>query len=272
MSSFNDLLVDIQKVKDQLKVVTTTSGAGAAASLPTDENTIFQYLEEAGEDPNRVQIVCNRLKKIVKSKKQKRDHSATPVSPRRNKKNKASDIRPDGSKELKGSDIRPGGSKELKESDIRPGGSKGHKAIDVILGRSNDVKLIDVNLDGSEEIIEIDASPGGSKEFNAMDVSPGESQEIKVINASSSGSKEFQVIDHLQEIFPHLPVSHLKERAGNCSMADIQRVVESILNGDDPQDRNDESVVIIDESPSSENYSVNDNSSNALEETVLVMK
>jgi len=181
MSSFNDLLEDVQKVKDQVTVMT-----GTTASMHIDENTIFQYLEEAGEDPNRVQSVCYRLnEKMVKSKKRKRDHSMTPDS-----------------------DNRPSGSKELKEIDVNPGGSK-------------EVK----------ELIEIDASSGVSKKFKA--------------------------IDHLREIFPHLPVSHLMEKAGNSSMADIQKVVESILNGDDTPDGNDGSVVIVDESSSSENNYIN---------------
>jgi len=150
MSSFDRLFEDVQKVKDQVALMTGTAA---------DENTIFQYLEEAGEDPNRVQSVSYRLN----AKKRKREDSATSEP-----------------------DIRPGGSKEIKLMDVNPSGSL-------------EVK----------ELIEIDAIPAHAE------------------------SQEFKAIDHLREIFPHLPVSFLEEKAANSSIADIQMVVESLLNVDE---------------------------------------
>jgi len=76
MASFDDLFGDVEKVKDQLYT-------GQKVPIAIDENTIFQYLEDAGNVPNRVQIVCNRLKTEENneiSKKRKRNSSSSSTS------------------------------------------------------------------------------------------------------------------------------------------------------------------------------------------------
>jgi len=77
-ASFDDLLGDLEKIKAEMKG--SNAQPGSSSAIQFDENTAFQYLEEAKEDPNRIRVVCNRLKagqKGENSKKRKREASTT---------------------------------------------------------------------------------------------------------------------------------------------------------------------------------------------------
>jgi len=174
MASFEDLFGDVEKVKNKMKGMITR--AGTSASPTFDENIIFQYLEEAGAVPDRVQVVFNRInakEKKETSKKRKRDSSASVE------------------------DLSPGGS-----------GSRG----------------------------------GENKAFN-----------------------------NLREMFPHLPVRYLQDRARECSSdGDFQKVVESILTSDSRNTIQDLDDSVMDEAgAASLERSFSNDTTTALDETNL---